>query len=42
MAHVDNSVTHALNPETIKTPPQPKVINLDELVIAPKEKKNNC
>jgi len=38
MAHVNNSVTHALNPETIKTPPQPKVINLDELVIAPKEK----
>jgi hypothetical protein len=38
MSPVDISGMPVVNRETIYTPPQPKVINLDELVIAPKEK----
>ncbi len=38
MSPVDISGTPVVNRETIYTPPQPKVINLDELVIAPKQK----
>ena len=38
MSPMENSGSHLLNPETLSTPRQPKIINLDELVIAPTEK----
>jgi hypothetical protein len=40
MSPVDISGMPVVNRETIYTPPQPKVINLDELVIAPTEKQS--